>query len=76
LEALLHLPVLFEASHHVLALQRVALVGEIHDQLQIPLDDEALDAQGTSHPLANKKTYVLNNIVGDLVLWLKQSWMA
>jgi hypothetical protein len=36
--------VLLEVSHHVLVFGRVALVGEIHNQLQIPLDDEVLDA--------------------------------
>jgi hypothetical protein len=62
LEVLLHLLVLFEVSRHVLILQRVALVGEIHNQLRIPLDDDALNTQG---PL------ILNDIVGDLVIWFE-----
>jgi hypothetical protein len=62
------IPVQFKVSCHVLILRRVALVGEVHNHLQISLDDEALDTQGTHRPQAGEEPFVLSDIIGDLVL--------
>jgi hypothetical protein len=50
LEAFLHLSKLLKISRHVLIFWSLALVREVHNQLRIPLDDEALDAQGVRYP--------------------------
>ena len=45
-EVLLELAYLFKVGHHVGVFRRVALVGEVDEELGIALDEDAPDAEG------------------------------
>ena len=66
LEVLLELADLFEIGSNVGVLWRVALVGEVDEELGVSLDEQVLDAERDCGPENGEEAF--SNLVGDLVL--------
>ena len=70
-ETLLHFAMFLQVRRHVLVLGRVVFVGEVHDELRISLDDDALNPQGGGGSEPCEEAFVLRYVVGDLVALLE-----
>ena len=70
-EALLELAHLLQIGGHVLIFGLVLLVGEVDEELQVPHDLEALDAELDGGPQASEESLVLGDVVGHLLTVLE-----
>ena len=71
LEVLLELAYLFKVGHHVDVFRRVALVGEVDEELGIALDEHALDAEGDGSFEPGDEAFIFSNVFGDFVVVLE-----
>ena len=73
LEVLLEPMDLFEVCRHVAVLWHVALVGEVDEELEVPLDEEVLDAECDCGPEASEEPSYSAMLLETLSSSLKHS---
>ena len=62
-EVLLELADLFEIGSYVGVLWRVALVGEVDEELGVSLDEQVLDAECDCGPVAGEEALIFSDVV-------------